>query len=93
MITRSSRYYDGPLYQAPHKYTGTYNIVVDRKWPASTLVRYIEYTWSYGDSLALISNRYLKDPRLWWKILEANPNIIDPFAISPGQVIRVPYGA
>jgi nucleoid-associated protein YgaU len=92
MIRRSSRYYDGPLYQAVHKYTGVYNIVVDRKWPVSTLVKYIEHTWEYGDSFALLADKYLKDPNLWWKILEANPNIMDPFAISPGYTIRVPYG-
>jgi LysM domain len=92
MIRRSSRYYDGPLYQAAHKYTNVYNIVVDRKWPKSTLVRYIEHTWAYGDSLAILANKYLKDPTLWWKILEANPNIMDPFAIPTGSVIRIPNG-
>lgn len=92
MIKRSSRYYDGPLYQSEHKYTGTYNIVVDRKWPESTLIKYIEHTWAYGDSYASLANRYLKDPTLWWKILEANPNVMDPFATSSGTVIRVPYG-
>lgn len=93
MIARSSRYFDGPLYQSAHKYTGIYNIVVDRKWPTSVYVRYIDYTWVYGDSLALLANKYLKSSNLWWKIVEANPNITDPFAIQPGQVIRLPYAS
>lgn len=93
MIERSSRYFDGPLYQAAHKYTGAYNIVVDRKVPKVISVKYFQYTWAYGDSLALISARYLRNPKFWWKIIEANPEILDPFSIEAGQVIRVPYGS
>lgn len=93
MISKSSRYYDGALYQAKEVGTAnTYNIVVDRKFPESQTVTYFEYTWKDGDSLSLLADRYLKDVRYWWKIMEINPEISDPMSLVPGQVIRVPNG-
>ena len=92
MIENVSRYYDGPIFQVPHKYTGVYTIAVFRKFPASTKVNYIEHVWEYGDSLAALSEHYGDGAKYWWEILEINPNILSPFDIKPGQVIRIPYG-
>lgn len=90
-ITRLSRYYTGPLAQIPDKYTGDYNIAVFRQFDDQGKVSYFDYTWVVGDTLSLIANKYLGNPILWWRILEINPEITDPFSIIPGQTIRVPY--
>lgn len=92
MIERVSRYYDGPLAQTQHKYTNQYIISVFRKFPQSKQVSYIQYTWKEGDSLARIAKNYGVGPKYWWEIMEINPEIMDPFAIEPGTVLRVPYG-
>jgi hypothetical protein len=30
--------------------------------------------------------------KYWWEIMEINPEIQDPFDISEGTILRVPYG-
>lgn len=90
-ITKLSRYYDGPLAQIPDKYTGSYNIAVYRKFEDQGTVSFFEYYWVDGDSLAGLANTHLKNPLLWWKIMEVNPEISDPFSIKPGDIVRIPY--
>lgn len=92
MITRLSRYFYGKLYQPKHKYTGIRNIVVDPTTPDPQTVEYFDHSWEYGDSLGNLAYVNLGDERLWWKIMEINPEISDPFSIEPGTVIRVPNG-
>jgi LysM repeat protein len=92
MIERVSRYYDGPLAQTQHKYTDQYIISVFRKFPTSKEVSYINYTWKEGDSLSTLSENFGVGAKYWWEIMEINPEIIDPFDITPGTVLRVPYG-
>ena len=92
MIENVSRYYDGPLTQVPHKYTGVYTIGVFRKFPQKTRVKYIEYTWVDGDSLGALSDQFGDGPKYWWEIMEINPDITNPFKIAPGTIIKVPYG-
>lgn len=92
MIERVSRYYTGPLAQTQKKYTGEYIISVFRKFPDSQAINYITYIWKDGDSLAKLSEIYGVGAKYWWEIMDINPEILDPFAITPGTVLRVPYG-
>jgi len=92
MIERVSRYYNGPLAQTVDKTTGQYVISVFRKFPTSKVVRYIMYTWKDGDNLSTIAEHYGSGAKYWWEIMEINPEILDPFYIKPGTVLRVPYG-
>lgn len=87
-----SRYYDGPLAQIKQKYTNNYTIAVYRAFPESKSVNFIEYTWVYGDSFGSLAKVYIGDSKYWWEILEINPEILDPFSITPGTKIRIPYG-
>lgn len=91
MIERVSRYYDGPLAQIKHKYTGEYTITVFRNFSEKKKIKYIEYTWVYGDSLGQLANTYIGDAKYWWEIMEINPEISNPLNIAPGTVIRIPY--
>ena len=92
MIENVSRYYDGPLLQIPHKYTGVYTISVFRNFPDYTKVQYLDHTWEDGDTLSTLSAKYGDGAKYWWEIMEINPEITDPFKIEPGTVIKVPYG-
>jgi len=48
------------------------------------------YTIKEGDTLWDISSGKLKDPFLWKKIWEANPQIKNPDLIFPGHIINIP---
>lgn len=89
-ISRSSRYIDGPAQQIKNKSTGLYNWTVYRQFPGSVRIKYIEYTWVFGDRLDYLAFVYLGNSRLWWQIMDINPSIDDPFAIEPGTKIRIP---
>lgn len=90
-ITRTSRYFDGPLAQIPNKTTGEYDIAVYRDFTSVGEVSFFIYTWVYGDSLSNLAKKYLANQLLWWKIMEINPEITDPFSIEPGAQVRIPY--
>lgn len=92
MIQRTSRYYTGPLAQTKDKYTEQYVISVFREFPSSKEVRYVSHTWKEGDTLTKLADKYRLGTRFWWEIMEINPEILDPFDISVGTVLRVPYG-
>lgn len=91
-IERVSRYYDGPLSQTQHKYTGDYVISVYRKFSDKVGINYILHVWEDGDNFATLAEAYKIGPKYWWEILEINPEILDPFDIAPGTRIRIPYG-
>jgi LysM repeat protein len=92
MIERVSRYYDGTLAQTPNKYTGDYEISVFRNFPSTKTVKYITYIWKDGDTLSALANQYGSGVNYWWEIMDINPQIADPFSITPGTLILVPYG-
>lgn len=89
-ITRTSRYFEGPLAQVQNKVTGVFDIAVFREFESQGSVQFTNYTWVFGDTLSSLANRYLGDTLLWWKIMEINPELTDPFDIEPGKEIRIP---
>lgn len=92
-IGRLSRYYDGPIAQVSSKTeANVYNISVFRQFPATQTARYKEYAWEEGDSLANLAyySNALNTTEYWWKIMDLNPEITDPFSLEPGMIIRIP---
>ena len=53
-------------------------------------ISYFEHTYVEGERLDEIAFKYYQRPGAWWYILEKNPEIHDPFNITPGTKIRVP---
>lgn len=92
MIERISRYYDGPLAQPKQKYTGNPTIAVFRKFPESVKTAYIEYVWKDGDTFSGLTHAITDGAKFWWEVLDINPTITDPFSITPGTKIYLPYG-
>lgn len=84
MITSRSRYVDGSI--IPQE-DGT--VAVRRNF-ATVTIQPMLYTWGEYDRLDRIASRYLGDPLLWWKIMDANPIIQNPSDIRPGTQIRIP---
>ena len=84
MILANSRYLDGAVVpQADGK------VIVRRTFPRPPAsVGY--YTWQQSDRIDRIAAKKLGDPRLWWKILDANPMVQAVGDLRPGMQIRIP---
>lgn len=48
------------------------------------------YLWRDGDRLDDVAQRVLGDSSEWWRILDANPDVLNPLAIRPGTFLVVP---
>jgi hypothetical protein len=88
-IYADSRYADGTIFKAYDSRYQDYYYTVFREFPIST-VRFYHYTWTGRDRIDLVASTFLGDPAAWWKIMDINPEIIDPFNISIGTTIRIP---
>ena len=47
----------------------------------------LEHVWLAGDRLDLVAANYYGDPRKWWLILDANPEIIDAGELSKPEAV------
>lgn len=49
------------------------------------------YQVRQGDRLDLLANRFFRDPRKWWLIADANPDVLAPEQLLvPGRLLRIP---
>ena len=87
-ISYSSRYSQGTLTRVSDA-SGIYNVTVYRPTPPST-TNYQLYTWKPSDRPDSVAFRELGDATLWWAIFDYNPEVIYPFNVPPGTVIRIP---
>lgn len=51
---------------------------------------YQEYPWKEGDRLDNLAVKFYRNPKLWWIIAEANPEIEDIQYIPSGTLLRIP---
>ena len=91
MIYLDSRYADAKVLKTwdsrPTK--KQFQITVYRTWPTYKSNFFI-YVWNEMDRLDALANKYLGDSQLWWQILDINPEVINPFNITPGTQLRIP---
>jgi nucleoid-associated protein YgaU len=56
----------------------------------------VEHTVTAGDRLDLLAQEYYGDARAWWRILDANPQLLDAGDLQDpsmeGHVIVIPRG-
>jgi prophage DNA circulation protein len=90
VIYLDSRYADATLAKAENARTNNYSVTVYRVFP-TYVVSYFLYTWVATDRWDLIGNKFLNNSEYWWQILDINPEIVDPFNMEPGTLIRIPY--
>lgn len=91
-----------PLYK-DSRYTDRYSrdeVLVDSagnryrtlfRYPAVDGVRSVDYyVWRAGDRIDRIAAARLGSPDQYHRILDLNPEIIDPHRIEPGTQVRLP---
>lgn len=91
MIVVGSRYEDGnlqPVLQMGRD-AGTTKLAVFRAPTDSAPSRYA-LRFRSGERWDFIAMKTLGDSSLWWQVMDSNPEIIDPFSVTPGTRINVP---
>jgi nucleoid-associated protein YgaU len=53
---------------------------------------YVTHVYSDDETLDGIADNYYGDPTQWWKIGQANPEIMDWSTLQPGTTLRIPAG-
>lgn len=89
MIFLDSRYSDGTVFKARDARTRTFELTVFRTFPTDT-ASFFWYEWVQGDRVDVLASKFLGTPSLWWRLMDVNPEIINPLSISPGTHLRIP---
>lgn len=84
-----SRYAQGLFFKSNDPRTYTNQVGVLRQFPVLS-GDYYYYTWVEGDRIDTVAFNLYNDPEMWWTIMDANPEIIDPQNIAPGTNLRIP---
>lgn len=88
MISAESRYSDSTLVTVTSK-TGDRIAIVPGD-PSSYTFNYVNYVTKGLDRIDLIANAFYGDPKIWWRIADANPEIMDWSVLPAGKLIRIP---
>jgi hypothetical protein len=89
MIYSDSRYATGIVFTANDARNRMNRITVYRQFPTEQIDFY-NYTWVENDRIDFVASELLGSPQFWWRIMDFNPEIIDPFDIPVGTTIRIP---
>ena len=89
MIYADSRYANGDINKVQDPRNSVYRLAVYRKFPKARADFYF-YTWVEGDRIDRVASELLGSPSFWWKIMDFNPEVIDPFSIPIGTTLRIP---
>jgi nucleoid-associated protein YgaU len=92
MLVKKSRYRGVPLFAA--RPDGTTVFPGLRPRPVATALGVVEHEIQAGDRIDHLAHHYYNDDRLWWRIVDANPDIVragvsfDERAV--GKVLLIP---
>jgi hypothetical protein len=87
----NSRYATGLVVKAHDARKDNYALSIFRQFPTINSSFFL-YIWTENDRIDKIALKFLGDPENWWKIMDINPEIINPFSISVGTTVRIPNG-
>ena len=92
MFLKTSRYKDARRFVVDSD--GTLRCKGVRPREIGAAVGVVEHVIQEGDRLDLLARHYYSDPRLWWRILDANPDLHSGVELSlkdrAGEVILIP---
>jgi hypothetical protein len=87
-VPYNSRYSQGTLTRLVNT-AGVFNLTILRTiQPANAA--YTLYTWKPGDRPDTVAAARLGNSQYWWAIFDYNPEIINPFNVPSGTVVRIP---
>ena len=89
MIYTDSRYAGSVFSKTYSAKRETYNLSVMRTFPTDQSNFYY-YSWRERDRIENVAARLLGDANQWWRIMDYNPELIDPVNIPVGSTIRIP---
>lgn len=88
-ISANSRYSSSTIV-ADTNLDGDDVVVILFSQPADRSLQFTFYQVKADDFIDTIANRFYGDPRLWWVIANANPEIVNWTSLAPGLFIRLP---
>lgn len=88
MISQRSRYASNTVSLINSTRGSVVTIMPDA--PSQRAFQFTYMTLQAGDRLDLIAYRVYGDDSLWWKIADANPEILDWENAPVGSVLRIP---
>ncbi len=91
MIYTDSRYAGSSFSKTYSAKRETYNLSVMRQFPTDQSSFYY-YRWRERDRIESVAAVQLGDANLWWRIMDYNPEVLNPAGIAAGTVIRIPAG-
>ena len=92
-VKPTSRYRGLPVHVAPDAAGAHHATIPARAVPeADPDATPYFHTVVAGESLELLAHRYLGSSEAWWRIADANPNLL-PFEPPPGTPLAIPTTA
>lgn len=89
MVFQGSRYAPVEVITPPDISGERHRVLALRRLPDTPGV--VEHVVSEGDRLDLLAHRFYGDPIKYWLILDANPDVLNPFQLlQPGRRILIP---
>lgn len=89
MISLQSRYADTDVVYVLDPKSQTTRPTLLRDYQEDP-VTFRVHRWSEGDRWDFLAQEYLDAPTEWWRILDANPEILDPTSMKPGALVYIP---
>jgi hypothetical protein len=89
MIFTDSRYATGILAKSYDARKKAYGVTIFRQFPNESS-SFFYYTWKQRDRIDLVAYDLLGEAALWWLIMDYNPEIVNPFDIPLGTILRIP---
>jgi nucleoid-associated protein YgaU len=92
MLLNTSRYKQSRRFEADEQGLVRCKGIRERVIGPATGV--VEHVIEAGDRLDLLAHHYYNDARLWWRILDANPDLANGVELSlaerAGEIILIP---
>jgi len=89
-ISIYSRYADNQVIPITNSSAITRSTIVITP-PSNAIVYSIStYTWQIGDQIDYLAFSAYGDETQWWRIADANPEILFWDAVTPGTQVRIP---
>jgi len=89
MISSTSRYANSSVVTIENAAGNHVQVIVPGEQESFTF-SYVYHVVAAQDRIDLVADAYYNDPLQWWRIGDANPEILDWSAMPVGTQIRVP---